>query len=82
MYLNEADDFGSTSSPLILEQVTEQNTVYPRLDSAGIGSEVGQPEEGMRRQYYGEDYDLVKAKGARGEGGTPQGGDQEGAGMV
>jgi hypothetical protein len=82
VYLDEADDFGSTPSPLILEQVTEQNAVYPRLDSVGLGSGVGQPEDGLRRRYYGEDYNLVKAKGARGEGGAPQGGDHEGVGMV
>jgi hypothetical protein len=77
MYLNEADDFGSTSSPLILEQVTEQNAVYPKLNSVGIGSEVGQFEEGIRCQYYEKDYDLVKTRSSRGEDGVQPEGDQD-----
>jgi hypothetical protein len=82
MYLNETDDFGPTSSPLILEQVTEQNAVYPKLNSVGIGSEVGQFEEGIRCQYYEKDFDLVKTRGSQREDGVSPEGDQEGAGMI
>jgi hypothetical protein len=84
--LDDLDDFGPAPPPLILEQVTEQNAVYPVLDPVGLGNGIDQSEEGLtdswRRPYYGEDYNLMRAKGGRGEGDAPQGGEQDEVGMV